>query len=689
MPLLQKDKLLCITGSSPALGSFDPANPTFFLRGKNKNGTIKISISEDDLPLSYKLAVYDKEKNSITEYEPGENRIINTDFSDEPISITIPGNFLLKYLWKGAGINIPLFSVRSQKDWGCGDFSSLHLLADHAAAYGMKLIQLLPLNDTTATFTDKDSYPYSAISAFALHPLYMDVQQLAVKYEENIFPEEKEQTERLNALPAVDYTGVMQLKTTVLRRLFIKDNRDFQSETKWLRFFKKNREWLTGYAVFCVLRDQYGTAKFSQSVPFNEEKVLRYASPESEAYDEISFHYFVQYHLHLQLKAAVRHANTKGLLLKADLPIGVGRYSADTWQYRDLFHMNMQAGAPPDAFSEKGQNWNFPTYNMEAMRSENFRWFRKKLQHLGRYFDAVRIDHVLGFFRIWSIPVEFADGRMGRFVPAKGLSAADFNDAGIRSDEKRLTGSFNADDLADVILFKTDTGFHFRINMQHTTSYSNLPAAEKASLDKLYEHYFFERQQELWKAEGKEKLQMLRKATDMLLCAEDLGMVPDFVPGVLHDTNMLSLRVMQMPDETNSFFSDPLVAPYASVVMPATHDMPPVRLWWEQHRDLAHHLYKEELHENGNTPYFCEPWICKKIAEIHLQSPAMWSIFLMQDLLAINGLLRRPIPAEERINDPANAAQVWNYRMHISIEQLLGETAFNTEVKNMIRENGR
>ena len=747
-PVLQNKKSVCLTGSAVKMHAFDVKKPLLFKQNKNHKSSIRLDLSKDAFPLEYKIGIYDTDAKAIVDYEPGSNHVLDHANEKSTLSIIHLDNSFEKYAWKGAGINIPLFSLRSQKSWGTGDFTDLIVLVNYAVTAGFKLIQLLPLNDTASSFTDRDSYPYSAISGFALHLKYMDVCQMAHRLSVEITGTEQEEINKLNSVSYCDHSRVIKLKTVVLKKLFEKDKYNFRDDRNWFSFFDMNREWLVPYAAFCTLRDKYKTADFTvweNYAVYSEDNIQQLVSPESVEYNDILFWYYVQYHLHLQLKNASEYARKKGVILKADLPIGVGRLSADTWQHPELFRMDMQAGAPPDAFAEKGQNWGFPTYNMQQMAFDNYSWFRKRLEHLECFFDAVRIDHVLGFFRIWSIPVNQIDGRMGRFVPAIPLTLHDFKNAGIILDEERyckpfvteallqqkfgvsseevkkyffengnLAGTFDDqrkisayfkknpenkvweqglyDIISNIILFrdKENTGgYHFRINMKETGSYAHLPEDEKTKLDDLYNKYFFRLQNELWQKEGVEKLQMLKDCTNMLICAEDLGMVPDFVPDVLHSLAILSLQVQQMPKNNNEKFSDVSGADYDSVVMPSTHDMPPVRLWWEQNKEGAKHFYESFLHEAGTEPYFCEPWLCKKIMMMHLQSPAMWSIFLLQDILSINGNIRRPNPTEERINDPANPDQVWNYRMHINLENLIEEKQLNNEIKTMIKQSGR
>lgn len=746
---IRENNFLCLTGSAAKMNLFEGGKPIFFKQKKNNEATLRLNLSKEKFPIEYKIGIYDDAQKRIVEYEPGGNHVIYK-LPEKAAKTVINHQYNYDhFLWKGAGINIPVFSIRTATSWGSGDFTDLHSMVDYASSIGVKLLQLLPVNDTTSTLLDKDSYPYSAISSFALHPKLLSVQKLAYAVGEEIFAGEKAEIERLNKLSFCDHAAVINLKFAVLKRIFASNKNDFLSDHDYSSFFELNKEWLVPYAAFCVLRDLNGSLKYDEweeLANYNEDAIAAFVEPSSEHYDEITFWYFLQYHLHIQLKNASKYAHKKGVILKADLPIGVGRYSVDTWINPHLFHLDKQAGAPPDAFSTVGQNWSFPTYNIGQMALEKFDWFTKRMQQLEKYFDAVRIDHVLGLFRIWTIPSNQMNGTMGVFAPAIPTNKDNMIHAGVAFDYHRLCEPFITHNLlqelfgtdmpeikeiffdndykfrnelndqqkiaayfllhpmyahyeqplfeliSNVILFRDAVnmnGFHFRINMAQTQSFKNLPYYQQIILNNLYTKYFYESQNELWKIEGTARLKMMKEATSMLLCAEDLGMVPDFTEEVLHSLDIISLQVQQMPKDINSTFSDTTTANYESVVMPATHDMEPIRLWWEKNKALAQVFYNTVLNEHGHAPYFCEPWVCKKIIEKHLQSPAMWSIFLLQDLLSINGNVRRANPAEERINDPSNAENVWNYRMHLNVEDLMKQHEFNEEVRGMIKGSGR
>ncbi len=736
----------CLLGSCSRLHNWKEKKPLLLQKQKG-NWVAKVNLSDEKFPVEYKIALFDSKEKKVIQYEAGANRILAlAPKKNQKVLVNLSINFT-EYAFKAAGINLPVTALKTAASWGIGDFSDLKNYADFAKATGLRLIQLLPLNDTTATHTRKDSYPYAAISAFALHPALLDVEKLCRLAAIEINVETNEKIKALNALDHLDYEAVTKLKQEYIRKVFEKELHFFKDDFDWFEFFEINRHWLTPYAVFCYLRDKYKTADFNQwpeHTTYNEDAIIALAAPDTEHYNEIALHYFTQYHLHLQLKEAAEYANKQGLVLKADLPIGVGRHSVETWMNPELFHLDMQAGAPPDDFSDAGQNWNFPTYNWLQMSMDNYAWWRQRMEHLSNYFDAVRIDHILGFFRIWSIPLHSEDALLGYFVKAKALQQEHFSQAGIYFNKERFTQPFITAEilenyfgdqlawveeiflsegkfkeafstqlqitdyfkehphkavlktklnklLADVILIEEEgNGFHFRIHMFKTESFKSLPLAEQQILKTLYDAYFYQHQNKLWKEEGIEKLQALKSAcNEMLLCGEDLGMVPDFVPETLEHLQILCLQVERMPKKETEKFASPASAPYASVVTPGTHDMSTLRGWWEEDRDITRNYYQHQLQHAGEPPAFAEAEICKQIIEKHLQSPAMFSVFLMQDILATNAGLRKEDPHTERINIPANANHYWNYRLHISFEEIMKEKEWLKQIKQMVKNNHR
>ncbi|HJW16781.1 MAG TPA: 4-alpha-glucanotransferase, partial [Flavisolibacter sp.] len=690
--------------------------------------------------------------------EEGDNRVLHYDIpADKKIVVhdgflRVPNN-----TWKGSGIAIPVFSLRSTNSFGVGEFADIKLLVDWARETGIKMVQILPVNDTSATYSWKDSYPYAAISAFALHPMYINLQKVAGKKHSHIIKALSKKQKQLNGLAEIDYEQVIQFKMNVLRELFDLDAMSFQKEKEYESFFSDNKSWLIPYAAFCFLRDKYSTSDFSKwktYSQYNKDEIERLTANKSKQYRFIAFYYFVQYHLHLQLKDATDYAHKKGIAVKGDIPIGIYRYGCDAWTAPELYNMDMQAGAPPDDFTIKGQNWGFPTYNWKKMEEDQFDWWRQRFHQMSNYFDAFRIDHILGFFRIWSIPVSSVEGILGRFIPAMPIHVHEFGERGIWFDYDRLCRPYITDtilqsiffdqvefvkehfispnerqgydlkeefdtqqkvdeyfalqDISDsnafirqglfdlitnVILFEepgsNQQRFHFRILVDSTYSFQHLNDSDRYKLKELYVDYFYRRQDEFWKKEALKKLPALKDATNMLICGEDLGMVPHSVPEVMQQLGILSLEIQRMPKNPHTEFFHPKDAPYLSVITPSSHDMSTIRGWWEESREKTQRFYNQVLGEQGTAPYFCEPWLNRAIILQHLYSPAMWAIFQLQDILGMNEKLRRQDPGEERINNPANPNHYWNYRMHISLEQLIKEKDFNKELKDYISNSGR
>jgi 4-alpha-glucanotransferase len=753
---LKEAEVLCITGSRTVLGNWDTASP--LLLSKNGNWwTIKINLSNGGFPLTYKYGVYNSVDKSFTRFETGDNRVLPGDGGKDKLTILHDGFVHIPSTnWKGAGVAIPVFSLRSQNSFGTGEFTDIKLLVDWAKETGLKLIQLLPVNDTTATHTWTDSYPYAAISAFGLHPLFLNLEKVADGKNSAVLKPLKQKQKELNALADVDYEQVMQYKFAAIKDLYDQQKEDFRNNIKYFEFFDLNRQWLVPYAVFCYLRDRYKTADYSKwpaNNVYDENTIQDIASPDQPHYDGIALHYFIQYHLHLQLKAATLYAHKNGIVVKGDLPIGIYRYSCDAWMAPELYNMDAQAGAPPDDFAVKGQNWGFPTYNWKKMQEDDFAWWRQRFEQMSEYFDVFRIDHILGFFRIWSIPLDSVEGIMGHFVPAIPVHINELFQNNISFQYHRYckpyiserilyerlgeqagfvkenflnyadglyqlkpefdtqrkvelyfnqrpqtdTGLFIKYGLFDLIsnvLLLEEAGsqmqqFHFRIDMEKTSSFRDLDDYSKQKLKELYINYFFRRQDDFWRKQAMRKLPELKRSTDMLVCGEDLGMVPDCVPDVMQQLGILSLEIQRMPRQTTSVFFHPNDAPYLSVVAPSTHDMSTIRGWWEEDRNKTQQFYNNMLGHYGEAPFYCEPYINKEIVVQHLYSPAMWSIFQLQDILGSSETLRRNNPNDERINIPANPKHYWKYRMHLTLEDLIKQTAFNEELKKDILASGR
>ena len=387
-----------------------------------------------------------------------------------------------------------------------------------------------------------------------------------------------------------------------------------------------------------------------------------------------------------------RHAHQHGVVLKGDIPIGISRTSVEAWCNPALFSLESQAGAPPDAFARDGQNWGFPTYNWQAMAAEHYHWFARRFTKMADYFDAYRIDHLLGFFRIWEIPCTTKSGLLGHFNPAMPYTVEEIISYGLNFYKERHATPFTLNDETDV-LFVEDPyqpgKYHPRINGFDTESFKALTESERKAFYALHDHFYYHRHNDFWQTEAIKKLPALVDSTEMLVCGEDLGMIPACVPAVMEELRILSLEIQRMPKGYGCSFDNPANYPYYSVCTTSTHDMSGIRGWWEEDPQLTQRYWSEMLYQRGKAPQECEAWICEAIVRQHLDSPAMLTILPLQDWISIDEHLRLPDHSTERINVPANPFNYWRYRMHITLEELLESTDFNRQVHRLVKQSGR
>lgn len=640
---------------------------------------------------AYKFVIVDSRSGEVAAWECGEDsRCDIAAASADGIVVDSLRPVFDMPAWRGAGVAIPVFSLRSEHSFGVGEFADLRLMVDWAAMTGQSVIQLLPVNDTTMTGTWQDSYPYNANSTFALHPQFLRLSEVGQLSDEAEAARYEALGRELNALPMVDYERVNRAKSDYLHAIYRQDAaRTFRSR-EYKTFFSANEEWLRPYAVFCALRDRYSTPDFSKWGSMSRYSAAKAARYEKEYFDDVAYNYFVQYHLSRQLRDVRDYAHSRGVVLKGDIPIGISRTSVDAWVYPELFNMDSSAGAPPDDFSVMGQNWCFPTYNWKKMAEDGYAWWKARFVKMAEYFDAYRIDHILGFFRIWEIPLDAVNALLGRFDPALPYTEQEIASYGFHFDRSRHTAPV---DETDNVLFVEDRKqagrYHPRISAQSTECYRWLSDDQKCAYNNLYNDFFYRRHDAFWQQEAMLKLPPLISSTRMLVCGEDLGMIPHCVPAVMAGEQILSLEIQRMPKDPSEEFGAPWRYPYLSVCTTSTHDMNPIRAWWEEDRRVSQRFYNNILGAWGDAPYFCEPWICERIVAMHLKSPAMLTILPWQDWLSMSGELRRENPIEERINVPANSRHYWRYRMHMTLEELLAADDFNRMVRHMIAESGR
>ena len=756
-PRINKDYCLAICGNQKALGNWDPDKAILMSDANFPEWQIELDASKLKFPLEYKFILYHKEEKKADCWENNPNRYLADPElkTNETLVISDRYAYFDIPVWKGAGIAIPVFSLKSENSFGVGDFGDLKRMIDWAVSTQQKVIQILPINDTTMTHEWTDSYPYNSISIYAFHPMYADIKQMGTLKDKSAAAKFNKKQKELNGLPAMDYEAVNQTKWEYFRLIFKQEGEKVLASGEFGEFFNANKEWLQPYAVFSYLRDAFQTPNFREwprhSV-YNAQDIEKMCQPDSVDYPHIALYYYIQFHLHLQLVAATKYAREHGVVLKGDIPIGISRNSVEAWTEPYYFNLNGQAGAPPDDFSVNGQNWGFPTYNWDVMEKDGYRWWMKRFQKMSEYFDAYRIDHILGFFRIWEIPMHAVHGLLGQFIPSIPMSREEIESYGLPFREEYLIPYIHESFLGQVfgphtdyvkqtfllpaetpgiyhmkpefttqrevesffagkndenslwirdglytlisdVLFVPDTKekdkYHPRIGIQRDFIFRSLNEQEQNAFNRLYDQYYYHRHNEFWRQQAMKKLPQLTQSTRMLVCGEDLGMIPDCVSSVMNDLRILSLEIQRMPKNPMHEFGYLNEYPYRSVCTISTHDMSTLRGWWEEDYLQTQRYYNTMLGHYGTAPTVATPELCEEVVRNHLKSNSILCILSLQDWLSIDGKWRNPNVQEERINVPSNPRNYWRYRMHLTLEQLMKAEELNDKIRELIKYTGR
>lgn len=751
-PQLRSGSRLALVGEDKALGRWNPDDAISMVEHNYNEWVADINVKEMKKEETEFKFIGFNEKGGV-DWETGMNRQLHAPtINDGEVVVTeLDQAFFELCDEKLAGTLIPVFSLRSKGSFGVGDFGDLKMMIDWVAETNQRVLQVLPINDTTSTHTWTDSYPYSAISIFALHPQFADFRQLPEIKDKKKAREMEALRKELNELKQIDYERVNNTKTDYLRIIFKQEGEAVMKGEDFKMFVKENEHWLVPYAQYCHLRDSFGNVDFSSwkgHEQWHEADRKKLTDPKSKEYNDVAFYYYVQFVLDRQMRAAHEYAMARGVILKGDIPIGVNRNGCDVWHEPQYFNLNSQAGAPPDAFSINGQNWGFPTYNWQRMIDDGCEWWIRRFQNMAKYFDAYRIDHVLGFFRIWAIPTTCVHGLLGQFAPSLGMTREEIEGYGLHFQEELFTTPFIArwvvdrvfgihadevvekyldhkhDDIfalkpeydterkieavfkgkdsmddvwvrdglyalvSDVLFVRDDNDpnkFHPRITAQLNFMYEALYDSDKEKFNRLYNDYYYRRNNNFWYNEAMKKLPVLVQATRMLVCAEDLGMVPDCVAWVMDQLRILSLELQQMPKDPKVKFGILSRNPYRSVCTLSTHDMPTLRQWWDEDYERTQVYYSSMLYRGGAAPHPLPGWLARDIIANQLTCPSMLCILSLQDWFALDEKLRLPDADAERINIPANPRHYWRYRMHINIEDLIADKEYNDAIKELVK----
>lgn len=755
-PQLRKGERLYVTGESLCLGNWHADRALKMVEHNYNEWMVDMNVDAFD-EAETELKFIATTDNGDVLWETGYNRTLAIpEMANGEVRVEEMDQAFFEICdRKLAGTLIPVFSLRTRGSFGVGDFGDLKMMIDWVAETHQKVLQVLPINDTTSTHTWTDSYPYSCISIFAIHPQFADLRQLPAVADKEKAAAFEALREELNQLPQIDYERVNNAKIEYLRVIFEQEGGEVLKSAGFKAFLKESAHWLVPYAQYCHLRDTYGNVDFNTwkgHEVWHEKDRETLLNARTKEYKEVAFYYYVQYVLHVQMRAAHEYAMARGVILKGDIPIGVNRNGCDVWHEPQYFNLNSQAGAPPDSFSINGQNWGFPTYNWSRMLEDGCQWWIRRFQNMSKYFDAYRIDHVLGFFRIWAIPTTCVHALLGQFAPSLAMTREEIESYGLHFQEKLFTTPFIArwvvdrvfgphadavvekylnhehddifslkpeydterkieaafvgknstDDIwirdglyalvANVLFVRDDNDcnkFHPRITAQLNFMYEALVDSDKEKFNRLYNNYYYRRNNNFWYNEAMKKLPVLVQATRMLVCAEDLGMVPDCVAWVMNELRILSLELQQMPKDPSVRFGELWKNPYRSVCTLSTHDMPTLRQWWDEDMERTQDYYNSQLYRSGAAPHPLPGWLAKEIVVNQLACPSMLCVLLLQDWFAIDEKLRFADANAERINIPANPRHYWRYRMHLNIEDLIANKEYNDNIKELIRQTGR
>ena len=763
-PQLRGDERLVLVGNEPAVGCWDLSQAIDMQEIASNEWIADVDAEKIHVP-SFEYKFVAKGGKDVL-WETGANRTMQIPVVRHGEIHEIEHNqaFFEIHDVRLAGTLIPVFSLRTEGSFGVGDFGDLKKMIEWVAYTGQRLLQILPINDTSFTGKWTDSYPYSCNSIFALHPQYADLRQLPAMKDKKKAARFEELRKELNALPQIDYERVNKAKNEYLHLIYKQEGKKVLDSDEFKAWFKEEEGWLKAYAEYHTTlpisqqEADSDSSKASKSAASSVAKastssVAKASHVSEEVLKEV---YYVQYILAQQMISAHKYAQEKRVILKGDIPIGVNRNGCDVWQEPRYFNLNGQAGAPPDGFSANGQNWGFPTYNWDEMLKDGCQWWVRRFQNMQKYFDAYRIDHVLGFFRIWEIPLSSVHGLLGQFQPSLGFSRIEIESYGLMFREDFFCRPYITDEvlakvfgedadkvahtflepfqgpfyrmakdydtqrkieawyeaaaassfsrplehirdglyslISDVLFLrdhKDKERFHPRISVQYDFIYEQLSDADKEAFNNLYNDYFYRRNTHFWYREAMKKLPKLIEATRMLVCAEDLGMVPDCVPWVINDLRILSLELQSMPKQLGLEFGNTDAYPYRSVCTIDSHDMPTLRMWWDEDEDRANNFYHNVLHRRDNAPHPMPGWLVRDIIQRNLQCPSMLCVLSLQDWLGMDEQVRLADANAERINIPANPHHYWRYRMHVNIEDLLANQRFCDDVMEIITQSGR
>lgn len=645
------------------------------------------------------------------------------------------------------GTAIPVGALKTADSCGVGEFLDLIPFADFCKKAGLKLIQLLPVNDTGT-----ESSPYSALSAFALHPLYISLKSLPeVEGKEELLKEITKLQKKYEKLPRFQYRELRRKKLELLQKIFESEKEKIISSSelsKWI----KNNPWIQVYSIFMQKKEKKHEAswkEWGEAQPTKKELDDLWKDKKNQ---EGNFFYaWVQMRLDEQFAKASKYAQSLGIKLKGDIPIMMNEDSCDAWAFPEYFNDEMRAGSPPDGPNPVGQNWGFPIYNWDNLKKDDYSWWKNRLIQASKYYQVYRIDHVLGFFRIWATPQRESTAMLGWTQPFEPITTDELHNLGFSDDRitwlsvphvptNQIEAVNNGDylgthgilakimdrigneemwrfkpeikgekdiwasDIPDNVkprlaefwrnraLVRVADGLYSPLWTYHsTTAWQSLSDDEKYRLGQLIVTKY-SRMEVLWEEQARTLLGDLTSCTDMVACAEDLGSNPESLPRVLNDLSILSLRVVRWsrnwnaPGEPYYQFGE---YPYLSVTTSSVHDSSTARLWWLKEGD-AWDFYRTFPGDSDVQPGSYNSKTARYLLSKMAESNSAFCIHPLQDFLGLVEDYFDENPDNERVNIPGSVNEFnWTYRLPVTIEKLIKNKELISEINNIVKIHER
>ena len=645
------------------------------------------------------------------------------------------------------GTAIPVGALKTANSCGVGEFLDLIPFADFCKKSGLKLIQLLPVNDTGT-----ESSPYSALSAFALHPLYISLKSLPeVEGKEDILAEITKLQKKYEKLPRFQYRELRRKKLDLLQKIFDSEKDKIISSAE-LKSWIKDNAWVQVYSIFMQKKEKKHEAswkEWGESQPTKKELDDLWNDKKNQ--DGNLFYAWVQMRLDQQFAKASEYAKSLGIKLKGDIPIMMNEDSCDAWAFPEYFNDEMRAGSPPDGPNPLGQNWGFPIYNWDNLKKDDYSWWKNRLIQASKYYQVYRIDHVLGFFRIWATPQRESTAMLGWTQPFEPITTDELYNLGFSDDRitwlsvphvptNQIEAVNNGDylgthgilakimdrigneemwrfkdsikgekdiwasDIPDNVkprlaefwrnraLVKVADGLYSPLWTYHsTTAWASLSDDEKYRLGQLIVAKY-SRMENLWEEQARTLLGDLTSCTDMVACAEDLGSNPDSVPRVLSDLSILSLRVVRWsrnwnaPGEPYYQFGE---YPYLSVTTSSVHDSSTARIWWLKEGD-AWDFYRTFPGDSDVQPGSYNSKTARYLLSKMAESNSAFCIHPLQDFLGLVEDYFDENPDNERVNIPGSVNEFnWTYRLPVTIEKLIKNKELICEINNVVQIHER